>query len=79
MDAMMTQTSSFTLPSVTRSNVMPNEVLLQTAARIEKVWATCPKNWIRGMLAGSMAKACFPKPSEMLTVTQTLTTRKAAY
>ena len=70
IDTMMNQTTSFTLPLVRRSSVMPKAVLLQLAPIIIKDPAALPKIWICDRLAWSIAKTLRPKPNEMLTVKQ---------
>jgi hypothetical protein len=55
---------------VTRRRVKAKDVLLKTAARMEKVAVTLPNKPIRGRFAGSMSHTCLPRPSETLTLTQ---------
>lgn len=58
--------------SANRSKVMPNEVLLNTAAVIDKVPDMFPFRSIMGHTDGSKLAMCWPTPSVTLTVIKTM-------
>lgn len=62
MDTMTNQTAALTQPSVMRSMVMPNDVLLHSADRMEKKATNCSSRPSSYRFAGLISKTWFPKP-----------------
>ncbi len=54
--------------------VTANDVLLRTAARMDRLAETLPSKPSGARLAGSMSQMCFPKPSGTEAVVRQLAT-----
>lgn len=55
---------------MTRKRVTANDVLLKTAARMEKLLVTLPNKPTIARFSGSMSHTCLPKPKETFLLTK---------
>jgi hypothetical protein len=73
--AMMAQRRIFMRPDISRKRVKANDVLLQTAARIEKVPVKLPMRLMLDMFSGATLPTCLPRPLDTLNVTSMIEVR----
>jgi hypothetical protein len=76
---MMNHTTALVVPSVMRSSVIPNDVLLQTAPRKASDVETLLRRVMVGTARGGMAERCSPKPRPRLMVLMMVSATRASW